>query len=173
MSADGARGAKAAKGGKDAKSADERRTVARNRRATHDYAILDRFEAGLVLTGTEVKSLRKAQATLVGSYIRVDDHEYSAWLVGCQIPEYSHGTYANHPPLRKRKLLLSKRELLKLRAGVKTEGTTVVPLEIYSKGPWAKSEIGLGKGKAHGDKRQAIATREAKRDVERATRRRR
>jgi SsrA-binding protein len=152
---------------------DERRSVARNRRATHDFLILDRIEAGLVLTGTEVKSLREGQATLAGSYVRVDEERTSAWLVGCQIPEYSHGTYANHVPLRKRRLLLHEREILKLRQAVKTEGTTVVPLEIYFKGPWAKVEIGLARGKRKADKREAIKGREARRDMERATRRRR
>ncbi len=151
----------------------ERRTVARNRRATHDFAILQRIEAGLVLTGTEVKSLRKAEATLIGSYVRIDDDRFCAWLVGCQIPEYSHGTYANHAPLRKRKLLLHNREILKLRQSIKTEGTTVIPLELYFKGPWAKVEIGLAKGKKTRDKRESIKSREAKRDIDRAERRRR
>ena len=151
----------------------ERRTVARNRRATHDYHILDRIEAGLVLTGTEVKSLRQAVATLVGSYVRIDEDSLAAWLVGCQIPEYSHGTYANHDPLRKRRLLLQKREILKLRQAVQTEGTTIIPLELYFKGPWAKVEIGLAKGKRQADKREAIKGREARRDMDRATRRRR
>jgi SsrA-binding protein len=156
-----------------AKGDNERRTVARNRRAAHDYALLERFEAGLVLTGTEVKALRQAQATLAGSYVRVDDVVYEAWLVGCQIPEYTHGTYANHVPLRKRKLLLSRREILKMRQATKTEGMTIVPLEIYFKGPWAKIEIALAKGKRHADKRESIKGREAKRDIERAARRRR
>jgi SsrA-binding protein len=155
-----------------AKAENDRRTVARNRRATHDYAILERIEAGLVLTGTEVKSLRQAQATLAGSYVRIDDNARAAWLVGCQIPEYSHGTYANHPPLRKRKLLLQRHQIEKLRAAVTTEGTTVVPLEIYFKGPWAKVEIALAKGKRTADKRESIKGREAKRDMERASRRR-
>ncbi|MBL8842387.1 MAG: SsrA-binding protein SmpB [Planctomycetes bacterium] len=150
-----------------------RRTVARNRRATHDYAILDRIEAGLVLTGTEVKSLRKAEATLVGSYIRIDDDRMCAWLIGCQIPEYSHGTYANHEPKRKRKLLLHAREIVKLRQSTKTDGTTIIPLEIYFEGPWAKVQIGLAKGKRKSDKRQAIASREAKRDIDRTARGRR
>jgi len=156
-----------------AKSDSDRRTVARNRRATHDYAILERMEAGLSLTGTEVKSLRQAQATLVGAYVRIDEGGVGAWLVGCQIPEYSHGTYANHAPLRKRRLLLHRREIEKLRQAVTTEGTTVVPLEIYFKGPWAKVEIGLARGRSRSDQRQAIASREARRDMERAARRRR
>lgn len=150
-----------------------RRTVARNRRATHDFAILDRIEAGLVLTGTEVKSLRKAEATLIGSYIRIDDDRMCAWLVGCQIPEYSHGTYANHDPKRKRKLLLHSREIVKLRQSTKTDGATIIPLEIYFEGPWAKVQIGLAKGKRKSDKRQAIASREAKRDIDRTARGRR
>ena len=126
-----------------------------------------------MLTGTEVKSLREAQATLAGSYVRVDDDYDAAWLVGCQIQGYSHGTYANHEPLRERKLLLSKRELFKLRQAVKTEGTTIIPLEIYFKGPWAKIEIALGKGKRDVDKRESIKSREARRDIDRAERRRR
>ncbi len=156
-----------------AKGESDRRVVARNRRAAHDFALLERFEAGLVLAGTEVKSLRESQASLAGSYVRIEDHAYCAWLVGCQIPEYSHGTYANHEPLRKRRLLLQKRELLKLRQAVKTEGMTVVPLEIYFKGPWAKIEVALAKGRRKADKRQAIAGREARRDIDRAARRRR
>ena len=151
----------------------QRRTIARNRRAAHDYALLERFEAGLVLTGTEVKSLRESQASLAGAYVRVDERKLEAWLVGCQIPEYSHGTYANHVPLRERKLLLSERELLKMRQAVTTEGTTVVPIELYFKGPWAKLEIALAKGRRKSDKRQRIAGREAQRDIERAARRRR
>jgi SsrA-binding protein len=150
----------------------DRRIVARNRRALHDYLILDRIEAGLVLTGTEVKSLRKNQATLVGAYVRVDDHLPNAWLVGCQIPEYAHGSFSNHPPLRKRKLLMHTREILKLRQATQTEGTTIVPLEIYFKGQWAKVEVGLARGKHVKDKREAIKGREAKRDVDRATRNR-
>lgn len=156
-----------------AKPVNERRTVARNRRATHDYLVVERISAGLVLSGTEVKSLRKAEATLAGSYVRIDPDRLAAWLVGCQIPQYSHGTDANHEPLRKRKLLLHAREIIKLRQSNKTEGTTIVPLEIYFSGPWAKVEIALVKGKRKADKRQAIATREAKRDIDRAARRRR
>lgn len=151
----------------------QRRVIARNRRATHDYLILDRIEAGLVLTGTEVKSLRKAEATLAGAYIRIDDGRLAAWLIGCTIPIYSHGTYANHEPLRKRKLLLHQREIEKLRASLKTEGTTIVPLELFFDGQWAKLSIGLAKGKAKGDKRQSIKEREAKREIDRAARGRR
>jgi SsrA-binding protein len=150
-----------------------RRVVARNRRATHDYAILDRIEAGLVLTGTEVKSLRKAEATLAGAYIRIDDDRLAAWLVGCQIPIYSHGSDSNHEPLRKRQLLLHAREVEKLRASLKTEGTTIVPLELLFHGQWAKVVIALAKGKAKGDKRQSIKAREAKREIDRAARGRR
>ncbi|MSR47847.1 MAG: SsrA-binding protein SmpB [Planctomycetes bacterium] len=148
----------------------QRRVVARNRRATHDYAIIERIEAGLVLTGTEVKSLRGAEATLVGSYIRIDDGRLAAWLVGCQIPIYSHGTCSNHEPLRKRKLLLHAREIEKLRQSLKTEGTTIVPLELFFDGQWAKVLIGLGKGKSKGDKRQSIKAREAKREIDRSAR---
>ena len=151
---------------------DERRIVARNRRASHDFHILDKIEAGLALTGTEVKSLRKHQMTLVGAYIRIDEERTAAWLVGCQIPEYSHGTYANHEPLRKRRLLMHEREIIKLRQSTKTEGTTIVPLEIYFKGPWAKVEIALVKGKQKADKREALKKSEAKRDMERSARRR-
>jgi SsrA-binding protein len=156
-----------------AKKSEDRRTVARHRRAAHDFHLLERIEAGLALTGTEVKSLREGKATLAGAYVRVDEDGRSAWLVGCQIPEYSHGGYANHPPLRKRRLLLHARELWKLGQAVRTEGTTVVPLEIYFKGAWAKVEIALAKGKRRSDKRQSIAQREARRDMERAARRRR
>ena len=119
-----------------------------------------------------MKSLRKHQMTLVGAYIRIDEERTAAWLVGCQIPEYSHGTYANHEPLRKRRLLLHEREIIKLRQSIKTEGTTIVPLEIYFKGPWAKVEIALVKGKQKADKREALKKSEAKRDMERSARRR-
>jgi len=150
-----------------------RRVVARNRRAAHDFILLERLEAGLVLTGTEVKSLRNAEATLVGAYVRVDDPRMAAWLIGCQIPVYKHGGYANHDPKRKRKMLLHKHQIIKLRQTLKTGGTTVVPLELFFDGQYAKLAIAVARGKDKGDKRESIKARDAKRDMDRAARGRR
>ena len=148
-----------------------RRVIARNRRASHDYHLLEKLEAGLALTGTEVKSLREGRGSLAGAFVRIDDGE--AWLVGCQIPEYSHGNLMNHDPMRRRKLLLHRREVQRWYEQVRRGGFTIVPLELYFRGPWAKVEVALAQGKRHADKRQAIAKREASREMARAQRRRR
>jgi SsrA-binding protein len=148
-----------------------RKVVAQNRRARHDYSILDTYEAGLVLAGTEVKSLRLGRASLTDAYASIDDGE--AWLVGLHIPEYTQGTWTNHAPRRKRKLLLHKDEIAKLIGKTKESGLTIIPLALYFKDGRAKVEIALAKGKKSYDHRQDLAKRDATREVERALGRRR
>ncbi|MBA9007845.1 SsrA-binding protein [Actinomadura cellulosilytica] len=140
--------------------------MAQNKRARYDYHIEDTWEAGLVLTGTEVKSLRAGRASLVDGYARVKDGE--VWLEGVHIPEYLQGTWTNHAPRRPRKLLLHKREIGRIIAKTKEPGLTIVPLSLYFKDGKAKVEIALARGKKTYDKRQAIAKREAGREMERA-----
>ena len=147
-----------------------RKLVAQNRKARHDYTIEDVYEAGLVLQGTEVKSLRAGHATLVDGYADVKDGE--VWLHGVHIPEYTQGTWTNHEPRRKRKLLLHQREIAKLVGKTKEGGFTLVPLSLYFKDGYAKVEIALARGRKAYDKRQAIAERDAKRESERAIGRR-
>ncbi|HIG75862.1 MAG TPA: SsrA-binding protein SmpB [Bacteroidetes bacterium] len=146
------------------------KTVVSNRRARHEYALEAPVEAGLVLTGSEVKSLRAGQATLAEAFVSVGDDGVD--LVGAHIAPYTEASYTNHVPTRKRRLLLHKREIEKLRKGVEQKGFTVVPLKIYFKGGRAKLEIALGKGKKLHDKRHSIAERESKRRIERAMRER-
>jgi SsrA-binding protein len=147
-----------------------RKVVAQNRRARHDYHIEDTFEAGLVLTGTEVKSLRAGHASLVDGYALVRDDE--VWLMGVHIPEYTEGTWTNHEPRRARKLLLHRREIGKLIEKTQEQGLTIVPLALYFKEGRAKVEIAVARGKRSYDKRQDLAKRDAAREMERATRRR-
>lgn len=147
-----------------------RKLIAQNRKARHDYHIEDVYEAGLVLQGTEVKSLRAGHATLVDGYADVKDGE--VWLHGVHIPEYTEGTWTNHEPRRKRKLLLHRNEISKLIGKTKEGGFTLVPLSLYFKDGYAKVEIALARGRKAYDKRQAIAERDAKREAERATGRR-
>lgn len=142
------------------------KVVATNRRARHDYLIEDTFEAGLVLTGTEVKSLRLGRASLVDGYGFIDGGE--AWLDAVHIPEYADGTWNNHAPRRKRKLLLHKQQILKIESKVKQGGYTIVPLQIYFNDGRAKVEIAVAKGKREYDKRQALRERQDKREAERA-----
>jgi len=144
--------------------------VAQNKKARHDYHIEDTYEAGLVLQGTEVKSLRLGRASLVDGFVDIDGHE--AWLHGVHIPEYSQGTWTNHAARRKRKLLLNRDELDKIERRVNEKGLTVVPLSLYFKGGRAKVEIALAKGKKSWDKRAAIAERTANRETEQAIGRR-
>lgn len=144
--------------------------ITSNRRARHDYAILDTFEAGLVLTGTEVKSLRDGKASLQEAYARIDRDEI--WLVGMHVPEYSHGNRQNHEPTRTRKLLLHRKEIERLRGLLEQKGLTLVPLRLYWKDGRAKVELGLGRGKKDYDRRQDVAKREAQREIERAMSRR-
>src|SRR3954449_2065676 len=144
--------------------------VAQNKKARHDYLIEDTFEAGLVLMGTEVKSLRQGRASLVDGFVDIDGHE--AWLHGVHIPEYTQGTWTNHSARRKRKLLLNRDEIDKIERRVNEKGLTVIPLSLYFKDGRAKVEIALAKGKKSWDKRQAIAERTANRETEQAVGRR-
>jgi SsrA-binding protein len=142
-----------------------RKLIAQNKKARHDYAIEDVVECGLVLTGTEVKSLRAGRASLVDAYATVKDGE--AWLHNAHIPEYTQGTWTNHTPRRTRKLLLHKAEILKLAGRTKESGLALVPLQLYFKDGRAKVEIALARGKKSYDKRQTLATRDAAREVSR------
>ena len=143
-----------------------RKLVAQNRKARHDYHIHDTYEAGIVLNGTEVKSLREGRANLTDAFATVDDGE--VWLRAAHIPEYSHGTWTNHSARRTRKLLLNRREIDKIERELATAGTTLVPLALYFSDGYAKVEIALATGKRQYDKRQTIAARESKREAERA-----
>jgi SsrA-binding protein len=148
-----------------------KKIIASNRRARHDYTIEDTVEAGLVLTGTEVKSLRAGRATLADGFGQISDGE--AWLHGVHIPQYTQGTWTNHEPRRIRKLLLHRREIDKLASAVNERGLTLIPLSLYFSDGKAKIELGLARGKRTYDKRQDLAKRDAAREVERALRRRR
>ncbi len=139
--------------------------IADNRRARHDYHLLDKYEAGLVLTGTEVKALRDGKATLQQAY--ADVREGEAWLTGLHIPEYGQGNRSNHEPDRARKLLLHRREIDQLYGRVREKGLTVVPTRLYFKDGRVKVEIALARGKELRDKRRDIASRDAKRQIER------
>ena len=139
--------------------------VAQNKKARHDYHIENTYEAGLVLTGTEVKALRAGRASLIDGFAMVSDGE--VWLHNVHIPEYSQGTWTNHAPRRVRKLMLHKDEIEKLAAKVKDGGRTIVPLSLYFKNGYAKVEIALATGKKNYDKRQSIAERDSKREVQR------
>ena len=147
-----------------------RKLIAQNKKARHDYHIEDTYEAGLVLTGTEVKSLRAGRASLVDGYATIRDGEL--WLQGVHIPEYTEGTWTNHEPRRPRKLLLHKVEVNRLVGKTKESGLTIVPLALYFKDGRAKVEIALARGKKSYDKRQALAERQANREAERAVARR-
>lgn len=154
---------------KGAEKKDERfRDVAQNRRARHEYEILERYEAGLVLEGTEVKGLRERGATIRDAYVQIRDGE--AWLVGAHIADYINSGQTGHDVLRTRKLLLHRREIEKLARAVSEKGLTIVPLRLYFSKGLAKLEIGVARGKSVYDKRRAIAERDAKRDAERAIR---
>ncbi len=144
--------------------------IASNRKAFHEYFIEDRIEVGLVLTGTEVKSLRGGRAQLKDSYVQFRDGE--AYLVGAHISPYGAGSWTNHLPERDRKILLHRRELDRWASAVATRGVTCVPLSLYFKGSHAKAEIALVKGKKLHDKRDAIRDREVKREADREMRRR-
>jgi SsrA-binding protein len=147
-----------------------RKIIAQNKKARHDYAIEDTYEAGMVLQGTEVKSLRMGRASLVDGFVDIDDHE--AWLHGVHIPEYTQGTWTNHAARRKRKLLLNRVEIDKIERRVNEKGLTVIPLALYFVDGRAKVEIALAKGKKSWDKRQALAERQADREKEQAVGRR-
>jgi SsrA-binding protein len=144
------------------------RAIATNRRARHEYAILETFEAGVVLRGTEVKSLRAGLINFKDSYATVRNGE--VWLLGCHINPYSHGTDANHDPERDRKLLLHAKEISRLSGKVAERGLTLIPLKLYFKSGRAKLELGLGRGKKLHDKRSTLREREVKREMDRAAR---
>jgi SsrA-binding protein len=147
-----------------------RKLIAQNKKARHDYLIEDTYEAGLVLMGTEVKSLRQGRASLVDGFVDIDGHE--AWLHGVHIPEYTQGTWTNHSARRKRKLLLNRVEIDKIERRVNEKGLTVIPLSLYFLDGRAKVEIALAKGKKSWDKRHALAERQATRETEQAIGRR-
>jgi SsrA-binding protein len=143
-----------------------KKVVATNRKARHDYMIIETYEAGLSLWGTEVKSLREGRASLVDGYAFIENGE--AWLDAVHIPEYHQGTWNNHAPRRKRKLLMHKQEILKLHSKVKEGGYTLVPLQLYFSDGKAKVELALAKGKKEYDKRQTLRERQDKREADRA-----
>lgn len=147
-----------------------RKLVAQNKKARHDYHIEATYEAGLVLVGTEVKSLRAGRASLVDGYAVIRDGE--AWLMGVHIPEYTQGTWTNHEPRRPRKLLLHREEIARLVSKTRESGLTLVPMSMYFSDGNAKVEIGLGKGKKNYDKRQALAARDSERETRRIVGRR-
>ncbi len=148
-----------------------RKIIARNRRARHDYQIEDTYEAGLVLTGTEVKSLRAGRASLTDGFGQVIDGE--VWLAGVHIPPYEQGTWTNHEPRRSRKLLMHRREIDQLRRQTAERGLTLIPLSLYFSSCKAKVELALARGKRTYDKRHDLAKRDAAREVDRALRARR
>ena len=150
---------------------DADKTVASNRKARHDYAILERFEAGIVLTGSEVKSLRQGRASLAEAYARIRGGE--AWLENMHIPPYEQGEKRGYDPLRDRKLLLHRREIERLIGKQKEQGLALVPLRVYFSHGFAKVELGLGRGKREYEKRQATLKRQHEREMERAISRRR
>jgi SsrA-binding protein len=147
------------------------KTIAENRRARHDYQLLERVEAGLVLTGTEVKSLRDGRVTLAHAF--ADIREGEAWLHGVEIATYDHGNRANHEPTRPRKLLLHRREIDSLYGKVREKGLTIVPTRLYFKDGRAKIELAVARGKEQRDKRRDVAERDARRQMERAVKGRR
>ncbi|HEX5995400.1 MAG TPA: SsrA-binding protein SmpB [Jiangellales bacterium] len=143
-----------------------RKLIVQNRKARHNYDIEDTYEAGIVLTGTEVKSLRAGRASLVDGYAEVRDGE--VWLRNVHIPEYDQGSWTNHDPRRSRKLLMRRDEISRLIGKTRERGLTLIPLSLYFKDGYAKVEIALAKGKKTHDKRQALAEKQAKREAERA-----
>lgn len=147
-----------------------KKIIAQNRKARHDFSIEDTFEAGLVLTGTEVKSLRAGRASLVDGFAYIDGGE--AWLKNVHIPEYNEGSWTNHEPRRTRKLLLNRTEINKIEAKLKESGLTLIPLSLYFLDGKAKVELALARGRKAYDKRHAIAEKTAKREAARATGRR-
>jgi len=148
---------------------DGERDVALNRRAYHDYFIDEKYEAGVMLTGTEIKSVRNGRANLRDGYVRIESGE--AWLENVHISPYAQGNVMNQEPMRPRKLLLHRKEISSLIGKVKQKGYTLIPLRMYIRRNHAKVEVGLARGKKQYDKREAIAEREAKREIARAVRR--
>ena len=147
----------------------EKKVITTNRKAFHDFLIFDKFIAGIVLTGTEIKSVRKGTVNLKDSFAKIEDNEM--FLYGMHISPYEHGNRFNHQPERVRKLLLQKREILKIQDKVKKDGVTIVPLELFLTRGFAKIEIGLAKGKKIYDKREAITKKTQERDIQRLIKR--
>lgn len=147
------------------------KVIATNRKARHEYFLLDTYEAGLVLKGSEIKSIRAGHISLAQAYVNVDGNE--AWLVNAHIAPYNEASRNNHDPLRVRKLLLHRKEIRKLSDKVRQKGATIIPLRIYLKDGKAKIEIALAKGKRHYDKREEIAKRDAQREMDRRYKKRR
>jgi SsrA-binding protein len=144
--------------------------IAQNKKARHDYSILDTYECGIVLTGTEVKSLRAGRASLVDGFVMIENAEL--WMHGVHIPEYTEGTWTNHTPRRKRKLLVHREEIRKLASKMKDSGITLVPLQLYFKDGRAKVEIAVAKGKKAHDKRDSLMEAQATREINREMSRR-
>jgi len=141
--------------------------ISSNKKASFDYLLFDRFEAGISLMGTEIKSVRKSGANLKDSFVRITDN-LEAYLINCHISPYEFGNIYNHDPRRERKLLLNKKEILKILNKVKQEKYTIVPTKMYFSGKWVKVEIALAKGKKLYDKRESIKKKDIKRDIERS-----
>jgi SsrA-binding protein len=141
------------------------KVVARNRKAKHEYHLLETFEAGMVLQGSEIKSIRAGQINIKQSFVRVDGEE--AWLVDAHIAPYDQASYLNHDPTRQRKLLLHKKEITRMWDEVRRKGTTIIPTQVYLKKGRAKVEIAIARGKKLHDKRSALAKRDAQRQIER------
>lgn len=150
---------------------DQLKPIARNRKAFHDYEILDKLEAGIELRGTEAKSLRNGQVQMADSYARIEDGEL--FLIALHISPYEKTAYGNHEPTRKRKLLVRRREIRRLTGKLNERGLTLIPLSLYFRRGWAKVELGLARGKRQYDKRQDIKRREHQRQMQRAMARRR
>jgi SsrA-binding protein len=144
------------------------KTVVVNRRARFDYFILDKVEAGIALRGTEVKSIRNGKVNLGDAYAQIEDGE--AWLLQMHVSPYEQGNRNNHDPLRRRKLLMHRRQILKLKQATQEKGLTLIPLALYFKGSHLKVELGLAKGKRHHDRREDVARRDAEREIQRARR---
>jgi SsrA-binding protein len=153
-------------GRRGAPAGDDVKVVARNRRAGFDFTIEDRVEAGMALTGSEVKSLREGNVALSDAYAALRGNDL--WLLNCRIGEYKAAAAFGHAPLRERRLLLHRSEIEKLRSRIEQRGYTLVPLSLYFRGGWAKVELGLGRGKTHEDRRDHIAERESRREMDRA-----
>ena len=142
-----------------------RKIIATNKKAFHDYILFEKYNAGMVLSGTEIKSIRKNAVNLKDSFVKIEDGE--AWLYSCHITPYEQGNRFNHDPDRKRKLLLNKKEILKMLGKVKKESYAIIPLSLYLENGWAKIEIALAKGKKLHDKREDIAKKSVNRDIQR------
>jgi SsrA-binding protein len=144
------------------------KVVVMNRRARFDYFILDKVEAGIALRGTEVKSIRNGKVNLGDAYAQIENGE--AWLLQMHVSPYEQGNRFNHDPLRRRKLLMHRRQILKLKQATQEKGLTLIPLSLYFKGSHLKVELGLAKGKRHHDRREDVARRDAEREMQRARR---